>query len=67
LPLVVVPQSFERLTKEQATALADEIVDDVVHALSTPVEVLRDEFSDRYETSGGVTIACSIRVPLKDS
>jgi hypothetical protein len=66
LPLVVVPQSFERLTEEQATALAGEIVDDVIHALSSPADVLRAEFSDRWDTSGGVTIACNLRVSLRD-
>jgi hypothetical protein len=62
-----VPRSFERLTEARVVAVAAEIADDIVHALATPAETLREEFSDRWGTSGGVTVSCSIRVPLGGS
>jgi hypothetical protein len=64
LPLIVVPRSFERLTRDRVIALAGEIANDVIHALATPAETLREEFSDRWETSAGVTVSCSVRIPL---
>ena len=64
LPLITVPQAFDRLTEDQVRSLATNIADNVVHALVTPADLLQNEFRDRWHTSGGHTVMCNIRTTL---
>jgi hypothetical protein len=64
LPLAVVPQSFERLTREGVAAAAANVADELIRLLTTPADELQAEFSDRWGTGGGVAVSCSIPVRL---
>ncbi len=64
LPLAVVPQSFERLSKEGVAAAAADVADEVIRLLTTPADELRAEFSDRWGTRGGLAVSCSVPVRL---
>jgi hypothetical protein len=64
LPLVTVPQAFDRLNEEEVRELAGKIAGDVIRVLVTPSEQLQEEFRDRWHTSGGHTVVCSIRTTL---
>jgi hypothetical protein len=62
-----VPQSFERLPKDGVAAAAADVADEVIRLLTTPADELRAEFTDRWGTSGGVAVACSVPVMLGKS
>ncbi|SRR5260370_14210516 len=64
LPLVTVPQAFDRLAEEAVRGLATQVAGDVIHALTSPADALREEFRDRWHTSGGHTVVCNVRATL---
>lgn len=61
MPVVVVPHPFGSLKREQVRKIADDVVDEIIHVLTTPTEKLMVEYRDRYVRRSAGTE----RTPLK--
>lgn len=57
MPLVAVPHPFDPLTPEQVEKVAEQIVDEVVHVLTTPAGELKEEYIGRLAHASDQEIA----------